>query len=198
MDVRRGLITLVLLGGLVWAWFNSPLTKRFRGGTTAVRRPVVQAPAPLQIEGAQTSVAQPATGSPSSSSPSSPAAPLTREELTQWRQRHESAWRRDPFLTAQEEQALLAPKAAPVTPKQAPAPLPSYTLKAVLISDGEKVATLNSSVVSEGEQIGEERVLEIRPDRVVLERAGQRRTISLLGGTTPIAETDSRKVVGTR
>lgn len=194
MDVRRGLIMLVLLGGLVWAWFNSPLTKRFRGGTTAVRRPVAQAP--LQIEGAQTSTAQPATGSPSSSSPSSPATPLTRDELTQWRQRHESAWRRDPFLTAQEEQALLAPKAAPSQAK--PAALPSYTLKAVLIADGEKVATLNSSVVSEGEQIGEERVLEIRPDRVVLERAGQRRTISLLGGTTPIAETDSRKVVGTR
>ena len=196
MDVRRGLVMLLLLGGLVWAWFNSPLTKRFRGGPTAVRRPVAQAP--LQIEGGPIPGAASGVAQPLTVSPSSPAAPLTGEELTQWRQRHESAWRRDPFLTTQEEQALLTPKAAPVKPKEAPAPLPSYTLKAVLISDGEKVATLNSSVVSEGEQIGEERVVEIRPDRVILERAGQRRTISLLGGTTPIAETDSRKVVGTR
>lgn len=192
MDMKRALITLVLLGGLGWAWFNSPLTKRFRGGAAA-RGPVVQAP--LRIDGAETSTAQPATDAPSA-----PATPLTREELAQWRERHESAWRRDPFLTAQEERALLAPKAGPIQPKTAaaPPPLPSYTLRAVLISDGEKVAALDSSLVSEGEQIGEERVVEIRPHSVILERAGQRRTISLLGGTTPIAETDSRKVVGTR
>lgn len=192
MDMKRALITLVLLGGLVWAWFNSPLTKRFRGGTAVARGPVVQAP--LRIDGAETSTAQPATDAPSA-----PATPLTREELAQWRERHESAWRRDPFLTAQEERALLAPKAGPIQPKTAaPPPLPSYTLRAVLISDGEKVAALDSSLVSEGEQIGEERVVEIRPHSVILERAGRRRTISLLGGTTPIAETDSRKVVGTR
>ena len=186
MDARRGLITLVLLGVVVWAWFNSPLTKRFRGGTTAVRRPVVQAP--IKIEG----------GEPQTAAPSSPAAPLTRVELTQWRQRYESAWRRDPFLTAQEEQALLSPKVAPIQSKPAAA-LPSYSLKAVLISEGERVAALDGSLVSEGEQIGEERVVEIRPHSVVLERAGQRRTISLPGGTSPIAETDSaRKTAGSR
>lgn len=195
MDVRRGLVTLALLGMLVWAWFNSPLTKRFRGGA-AVRQPVAQAP--LRIGGAPTPGAASGVAQPITPSPASPAVPLTREELDQWRERHENAWRRDPFLTAQEEQALLAPKpAAPREPK-AETPLPSYTLKAVLISGGEKVAALDGSLVSEGEQIGEERVVEIRPHSVILERDRKRRTISLPGGTTPIVETDSRKVVGTR
>ena len=35
--------------------------------------------------------------------------------------------------------------------------------------------------------------IEIRPDGVILERAGQRRRISLAGGTTAIAETDLRR-----
>jgi hypothetical protein len=188
MDLRRTVITVLLLGGLVWAWFTSPLTKRFRGG--AAKRPVAQAP--LQVEGGQTVVAQPTSVSPSS--PSSPSSPLSKEELTRWRERYSSAWRRDPFLTAAEEQALLSPKAAPTQSKTAAAAaLPSYTLKTILISEAGKVAALDGRLVGEGDPIGEERVVEIRPDGVVLERAGQRRTISLTGAATPITVTESRQ-----
>ena len=189
MDVRRIVIMVILLGGLVWAWFTSPLTKGLRGG--AARRPAVQAP--LKLDGGPISAAQPTT-----SFQSSGASPLSRDALAQWRQRYENAWRRDPFMTAEEEQALLSPKGAPAPsqPAAPPAPPPSYTLKVVLISEAGNVAALDGRLVGEGERIGEERVVEIRRDGVVLERAGQRRTISLPGGATPIAETESRQKGG--
>lgn len=170
----------------MWAFMTSPLTKGLRGGAA---RPAVQAP--LKLDGGPISAAQPTT-----SFQSSKASPLSRDALAQWRQRYENAWRRDPFLTAEEEQALLAPKAPTESTPAPSAPLPSYTLKTILISEAGKVAALDGRLVGEGERIGEERVVEIRPDGVVLERAGQRRTISLPGGATPIAETDSRQKGG--
>ncbi|MBI4610641.1 MAG: hypothetical protein HY726_16720 [Candidatus Rokubacteria bacterium] len=183
MDIRRVLFMAVLVAGLVYAWMTSPLTKQFRGGAT--KRPAAQRA--LQAGAGQPGVSQP--------SAAPPASPLSQDELARWRGTHEGAWSRDPFLTAEEEQALLSPK--PKATGAAPsAPLPSYTLKAVLISEAGKVATLDGRVVSEGELIGEERLVEIRPDGVVLERAGQRRRISLPGGATPIVETDSRQKGG--
>jgi hypothetical protein len=189
MDAKRIAIMVLLVGGLVWAWFNSPLTKRFRGGA-APRRPVAQAPI---LGGGPTATTPPPTVVSVPSTGSSPASPLSRDELTRWRERYENAWRRDPFLTSAEEQALLAPKAV-TKPKTVapPAPLPSYKLKTILISETGKVAALDGRIVGEGERIGEERVVEIRPDGVVLERAGERRTISLAGGAAPITVTDSR------
>lgn len=187
MDLRRIVIMVVLVAGFVWAWMTSPLTKRLRG--ESARRPVAQAPLP--IGGGPPQVAQPTAGSPSSE-----ASPLSKTALAEWRQRHDQAWRRDPFLTAEEEQALLAPKAPPVQAKSGvsspPAPLPSYKLRTVLISEAGKVAALDGRLVSEGDLIGEEKVVEIRPDGVVLESAGRRRHISLPGGTAPIAESEPR------
>jgi hypothetical protein len=181
MDRRRIIIMVVLLGGLVWAVTSSPLTKRLFGGRTPAR------PAPAPIVGALGPLTnQPAAAAPTPV-PSTPATPLSSEELGQWRGRHATAWSRDPFFTAAEEQALATPKVAtaPVTP---PAPLPAYTVKAILISGADKVAALNGRLVSEGDAIGEERVVEIRPDAVVLERGGQRRRLAILGGTTPIQD----------
>lgn len=182
MDLRRTVIMALLLGTLAWAWMTSPLTKQLRGAS--VKRPTQ---AVRQTGADQPGVAQP-RGSPSG------ASPLSREELARWRERYENAWRRDPFLTAEEERALLSPKAVPQRAKSAapPAPLPSYSVKAILISEAEKVATIGGRLISEGELLGEERVVEIRPDGVVLERAGQRRRIGLPGGTTPITEAESR------
>lgn len=178
MDLRRTVILVVALGGLVWALMTSPLVKGFWGGSAAGR----PTPAPFQRVG----VAQ--TTSPQT-------APLSTAELAQWRQRYDRAWQRDPFFTAEEEQAMASSKPVLVQPTSAvpPAPLPSYTVKAIVISEAGKVAALNGRLVSEGERIGEERVVEIRPDGVVLERAGQRRRITLPGGATLITETDSRQ-----
>lgn len=192
MDVRRVVIMAVLLVALVWAFMTSPLTKRFRGGGTPAR--VAVPPGALS-----TDADQPARGQAAAVTPGAPGVPIPKEEFAQWRERYATAWRRDPFFTGAEEKAMLEPKVAGAKPKAdaPPAPLPAYTVKAILISDAGKVATLNGRLVSEGEPIGEERVVEIRPDGVILERAGQRRRISLPGGTTPINETDSRRTGGT-
>ena len=186
MDVRRVVIMAVLLGGLVWAFMTSPLTKGLRGGGAATFRPAspgaVALPQPGQPTGVQ----------PAASTPSAPATPLPKEEISRWQERYATAWRRDPFFTAAEEKALAEPKSEKKS-EAPPKPLPSYTIKTILISSAGKVATLDGQLVSEGEPIGEERVVEIRPDGVILERAGQRRRISLAGGTTAIAETDLRR-----
>ena len=190
MDVRRTVVMVVLLGGLAWAVITSPLTKRFMGGTTP-RRPVATVRLAAEVD-------PPSVAQASTRAPSSPATPLSKDQLDQWRQRYETAWRRDPFFTGEEEQALASPKIVLAQPKpEAPAaPLPSYTVKTILLSEAGKVATLDGRLVSEGESIGEERVVEIRPDGVVLERGGQRRRINLPGGATAIAETSSRANAG--
>lgn len=189
MDVKRVAIMAILLGGLVWAFMTSPLTKRFRGETTTFRPAAPGAFAVAQP-------GQPATAQPTAPARSSPATPIPPEEIRRWQDRYATAWQRDPFFTAPEEKALAAPKVAK-KPEAPPTPLPSYAVKAILISGAGKVATLNGQLVSEGEPIGEERVVEIRPDGVILERGGQRRRISLPGGTTPIGETSSRQTGGT-
>lgn len=188
MDVRRVVIMAVLLGGLVWAFMTSPLTKRFRGGSATFR------PAPGALAVARPG--QPGASQPTASARSAPASPIPPEEIRRWQERYATAWQRDPFFTAPEEKALAAPKAEKKTDAP-PTPLPSYTVKAILISSAGKVATLNGQLVGEGEPIGEERVVEIRPDAVILERAGQRRRIGLPGGATPITETSSRQTGGT-
>lgn len=182
MDVRRVVIMAVLLLALVWALMTSPLTKRFRGGTPAR---VSVPPGALSTDADQPVIAQPTAGTKLA-----PGTPLAKDELTRWREHYATAWRRDPFFTGAEEKAMLAPKTAATQAKAAapPAPLPSYTVKAILISDAGKVATLDGRLVSEGEPIGEERVVEIRQDGVILERAGQRRRIGLPGGATTITE----------
>lgn len=187
MDVRRVVIMAVLLVALVWAFMTSPLTKRFRGGTPAR---VSVPPGALS-----TDADQPAAVRAPTASPAAPATAIAKEELAQWRERHATAWRRDPFFTGAEEKAMLAPKTAATQAKAAapPAPLPSYTVKAILISDAGKVAALDGRLVSEGEPIGEERVVEIRPDGVILERGGQRRRIGLPGGATLITEESRAK-----
>lgn len=190
MDVRRVVIMVVLLVGLVWAFMTSPLTKRFRGGTTA--RPAVP-PGALSLDTEQPTAAPTSVAA----TRAAPAKALSKDEVARWRERYDGTWRRDPFFTAEEERALAAPKVALQQAKTAPpTPLPTYTVRAILISDAGKVATLDGRLVSEGEPIGEERVVEIRPDAVILEHAGQRRRIGLPGGATAITESDSRQKSG--
>lgn len=177
MDFRRLAIAGVLLGTLVWGFYTSPLTKRFFQKKQPATRAKVQAP--LQAQ-ASTSTAR------------GEAPRLAPDELAAWRARFAHAWDRDPFFTAQEEQALRAPKVASAPVQRASAPLPSYTVKAVVISDSAKVATIDGQLVSEGEMLGEERVVEIQPDGVILERAGQRRRIEIAGGAVRLIEVEPR------
>lgn len=178
MDFRRLAITGLLLLTLVWGLYTSPFTKGlFQKKRPAARARVVQAPLDAQAPGPA------ARGE---------APRLSGDELADWRQRFAHAWSRDPFFTAEEEQALRAPKVAKAPPPPPPAPLPSYTVKAVVISDSAKIATIDGRLVSEGEMLGEERVVEIQPEGVILERAGQRRRIRIVGGAVPLIEVEPR------
>jgi hypothetical protein len=93
---------------------------------------------------------------------------------------------RDPFLLPQGVRLLSKSDAALVTkgtlsaletkPVVIPPPL---TVKAVLMSDHVRLASVDGHIVTVGDSIGDEKVLEIEPDRVVLGKGDKRRTLLL-------------------
>lgn len=52
-------------------------------------------------------------------------------------------------------------------------------LKAILMTDHIRLASIDRSIVKVGDLINGEKVTEIRPDRVILEKEGKKRTILL-------------------
>jgi len=74
-------------------------------------------------------------------------------------------WGRNPFLTPEEE----ATGGRPGTK--------GLNIKTIIVGEDKSVATLGRYTVSVGESIGEEKVVEIRRDAVVLERNGRRRIL---------------------
>ncbi len=74
-------------------------------------------------------------------------------------------WGRNPFLTPEEE----ATGGRPGTK--------GLDVTTIIVGDDKSVATLGRYTVSVGEYIGEEKVVEIRRDAVVLERNGRRRIL---------------------
>ncbi|MDI6762675.1 MAG: hypothetical protein QME83_06530 [Thermodesulfobacteriota bacterium] len=52
-------------------------------------------------------------------------------------------------------------------------------LKAILIGDHVRLASIDRSIVTVGDLVNDEKVLEIRPDRVILGKEGKKRTILL-------------------
>jgi len=64
-----------------------------------------------------------------------------------------------------------------VSPKAVKPPVKKVT--AILITDFQKVAAINHKVVVVGDFMDGEKVLEIKPDRVILEKDGQRHVITL-------------------
>lgn len=134
----------------------------------------------------------PAAAPPASAPSAAPASTMKEDELAAWRSRHASAWKRDPFFTAEEERALARPPgAAPAPVASTPdSALPSYTVKLVMISGAVKVAAIDGRLVSEGEMLGDERVALIQADGVVLERGGRRRLIEVASVSVPIIENE--------
>jgi len=99
--------------------------------------------------------------------------------------------KRDPFalpygVHPRSRESIQGVKPKPATPsipeesspkielKEAP-----LELKAVLISDSLRLATINQFIVQEGDMILGERVSEIRPDKVILTKGDQKRTLYL-------------------
>ncbi len=63
---------------------------------------------------------------------------------------------------------------------------PPLKLKAILISEQLRLAAIEDRLVTEGTTIGQEEVLEIKPDRVILGRGAKRRTIYLPQSSVPL------------
>lgn len=74
-------------------------------------------------------------------------------------------WGRNPFLTPEEEATGGRPRTK------------GLDIKTIIVGDDKSVATLGRYTVTVGENIGEEMVVEIRRDAVVLERNGRRRIL---------------------
>lgn len=63
---------------------------------------------------------------------------------------------------------------------------PSLVLKAILISDRIRLAAIEDRLVTEGAAIGEEKVLEIKPDQVILGKGAKIRTLYLPQSAVPL------------
>lgn len=99
----------------------------------------------------------------------------------------DKAWGRDPFelspgvkLRVAEEMEspkTTAPHIKNESPKAIEPPIKKVT--AILITDSRKVASINHKVVTVGDLIDGEKILEIKPDRVILEKGGRKQVITL-------------------
>jgi len=87
----------------------------------------------------------------------------------------EKAWGRDPFdLLPGVQLRATAEEGAPEAVKPH-----IKKVTAILITDSRKVASINHKVVAVGDLIDGEKVLEIKPDRVILEKDGRKYVITL-------------------
>ena len=93
--------------------------------------------------------------------------------------------RRDPFLLPpgvhlfSKEIPVQENKKIPQAPEEVkPAEVP-LKLKAILISDHVRLASIDRSIVTVGDSVNGEKILEIRSDRVILGKEGKKRTILL-------------------
>jgi hypothetical protein len=96
--------------------------------------------------------------------------------------RMESRRERDPFLLPQ---GVLHLSAVPQDlsskrdEKPKDIPLPSLEVKAILISDRLRLASIDRQIVTVGDLIRDERVLDIQRDRVVLGKGDKKRSLFL-------------------
>jgi len=94
---------------------------------------------------------------------------------------------RDPFLfppgvrLLSKNNAVLVGKGTLSVPETKPIdiPPPLLTVKSILISDHVRLASIDRFIVTVGDSVGDEKVLEIRNDGVVLGKGDKRRTLLL-------------------
>ena len=94
----------------------------------------------------------------------------------------ESSWERDPFLLPRGVYNLATPpKDVLSKPDEKPKdiPLPSLEVKAILISNRLRLASMDHQIVTVGDMIRDEKVLEIQKDRVVMGKGDKKRNLLL-------------------
>ncbi|MBI3301771.1 MAG: hypothetical protein HYZ72_06800 [Deltaproteobacteria bacterium] len=83
-------------------------------------------------------------------------------------------WGRNPFLTPEEVASLKGVKLP-----AAKEPSPPIAIKSIIIQGSSRVAAIDDSIVTEGEMVGEERVVEIRENGVRLARGDEVRFVEV-------------------
>jgi hypothetical protein len=175
MDKRRiklwGMLVFSTMFTTYQLVFNRPASRTVPGaGQTATPAAATAAPVPDPAAAPAAEAAVPAA----------PVVPLAPADLAVWRAGMPEA-ARDPFFTAAEIEAMGQPTLEAPVAVAPPAPLPTYTLKLVLMEGTEGRALIDNQVVQVGDRVGDERVAQIFPDAVVLERGGSRRRLELAG-----------------
>jgi hypothetical protein len=123
--------------------------------------------------------------SPAAPAAATPATPLTDEQWKGWRATLGTI-DRDPFYTMPEIIAMNRPPDAPAAELPPPPPEPaSYTVKLVLMKGSEGSALIDDRVVHVGDTLGDERVVQITPDAVVLAKGTSRRRLPVPSASAP-------------
>ena len=107
--------------------------------------------------------------------PATPQVKMAGEEIQ---------WGRNPFLT---EAETIKPVAA--TGGEAPVPV----VRAIIMGRPKPVATVDGRVVTVGDKIGEEKVVEIREDSVVLEMGRDRRSLKIAESSAAIEVKEGKR-----
>jgi len=106
---------------------------------------------------------------------SSPAGGTMREQIDE-----KTPWGRNPFLTEEEAERGNRPGT-------------ELAVKTIISGRPRSVATIDGRTVLVGEMVGEETVVEIRPDAVVLESEGRRRILRVREPSVTVEVKERRK-----
>lgn len=158
------ILGVALLGAI---YYNVRFFTRSR---TPARPPATPAaaPAPAAKGGSQPAAAPPGGAVP--------AVALDDPWATGKRLASREGFGRNPFFFPGEETAAAQPAKASPQPQAAPATL---VLSGIIQTPGRRLAIINGKAMAEGDQIGAEKILEVRPTEVVLGRGAERRSLSL-------------------
>jgi len=80
----------------------------------------------------------------------------------------EGLWGRNPFLTREEIASLQKKETSLLSTISKKLPLTQWEVKSIVISGSDKVAVINDYILTVGDYIGDEKVLEINQASVVL------------------------------
>jgi hypothetical protein len=181
---RRSLMLWALLVGSTLYTGSTLLSRRAAATPARGARPAGAQTPGAAAQPAPAAAAAPAAAVPAPGATSQTAPPLPDAELVAWRGTL-GRGERDPFFTLAEIDAMNRPAAAP-RPVDAPPPPPppTYVVKLIMMQGGSGRALIDGRVVREGDMLGDERVVEIVPDAVVLERGRERRSLPLAKATS--------------
>ena len=112
---------------------------------------------------------------------------LRKDEESSSQKKSADTLSRNPFLLPWGVYLLSKEGAAPVRKEKATGPdakfgeieTSPFKVRAILISDQIRLATIGSQIVAVGDKVNDETILEIKKDRVILGKGDRKRTLHL-------------------